>query len=186
MEIYEKKDVMKHLNMPRLMQSEAAPVTICGNSNSDSFIGFSPSYSLFDNSQSRLKVVLWVKSQNDSIVATGLGSNSPNTDLSHTFNSNKNLRYIGCIRGDKFAKYTNTFIGCSALSSVFITSLKGFVSFASSNAISKTSVLYMIQNAAPTSDITITLHADAYARLAEDADIIEALEAQPLVTLVSA
>lgn len=58
--------------------------------------------------------------------------------------------------------------------------------FNKSNNINKESVLYAIQNASPTSAITITLHANAYARLAEDADIVAALEAQPLVTLVSA
>lgn len=52
--------------------------------------------------------------------------------------------------------------------------------------ISKDSVKYMIDNASPSTAITITLHPDAYARLAEDADIVAALTAQPLITLVSA
>jgi hypothetical protein len=52
--------------------------------------------------------------------------------------------------------------------------------------LSKPSILYTINKATPASAITITLHADAYARLAEDADIVAALEAKPLVTLVSA
>ena len=52
--------------------------------------------------------------------------------------------------------------------------------------ISKNSVLYMLNNAVPASAITITLHPDAYTRLADDAEIIAALEAQPLVSLVSA
>lgn len=55
-----------------------------------------------------------------------------------------------------------------------------------SKYLSKPSVKNMIEKAAPTSAITITLHADVYARLAEDADIVAALEAKPLVTLVSA
>ena len=52
--------------------------------------------------------------------------------------------------------------------------------------ISKKSILLMIQKAKPTSTITITLHPDAYARLADDADIVASLAAQPLITLVSA
>ena len=52
--------------------------------------------------------------------------------------------------------------------------------------ISKVSILYIIENALPTSAITITLHPDAYARLADDADVVAALEAQPLISLVSA
>lgn len=50
----------------------------------------------------------------------------------------------------------------------------------------KRSILYMIQNATPTSAVTITLHPDAYARISNQPDILEALEAQPLITLVSA
>ena len=52
--------------------------------------------------------------------------------------------------------------------------------------LSEESVLFMIQNANPTSAITITLHPNAYSRLAEDVDIVAALEAQPLISLVSA
>ena len=44
----------------------------------------------------------------------------------------------------------------------------------------------MIENAVPSSAITITLHPDAYARLADDTDVVAALEAQPLISLVSA
>ena len=42
--------------------------------------------------------------------------------------------------------------------------------------LSKNSILYIINNAAPTTPITITLHADRYAQLSEDADIVAALE----------
>jgi hypothetical protein len=55
-----------------------------------------------------------------------------------------------------------------------------------SKYLSKSSIMYMIDNAAPTTAITITLHADRYAQLVEDADIVAALAAKPLVTLVSA
>ena len=47
-----------------------------------------------------------------------------------------------------------------------------------SKYLSKPSVIYMIDNALPTTAITITLHADRYVQLAEDADIIAALEAK--------
>jgi hypothetical protein len=55
-----------------------------------------------------------------------------------------------------------------------------------SQFLSKDSLLYCIEKSAPTTAITITLHPDAYARLADDADIVAALEAQPLITLVTA
>ena len=47
-------------------------------------------------------------------------------------------------------------------------------------------IKYAIVNANPSSAISVTLHHDAYARLADDAEIVAALEAQPLVSLVSA
>ena len=47
-------------------------------------------------------------------------------------------------------------------------------------------ILYMIKNEAATSAITITLHADAYARAMANADIVAALAAHPNVSLASA
>ena len=47
-------------------------------------------------------------------------------------------------------------------------------------------ILYMIQNESATSAITITLHADAYARAMANADILAALQAHPNVSLASA
>ena len=52
--------------------------------------------------------------------------------------------------------------------------------------LSSKSILYMINNEAATSAITITLHADAYARAMANADIVTALEAHPNVSLASA
>ena len=78
------------------------------------------------------------------------------------------------------------FLYCSSLILCKIKNLKYSLSFSNSPLISKESILYTIQNAQPTAAITITLHADAYARLVDDADIVAALEAQPLISLVSA
>ena len=84
------------------------------------------------------------------------------------------------------ANISNAFNGCESLMLCKLRNLKLAVSFAESLNISKESILYTIQNASPTSAITITLHSVAYARLADDAEIVAALEAQPLVSLVSA
>lgn len=75
---------------------------------------------------------------------------------------------------------------CSKLVEVRIKGLKINLSMSKCTDISKNSILYAISNAKPGSAITITLHPDAYVRLAGDADIVAALEAQPLVSLVSA
>ena len=72
------------------------------------------------------------------------------------------------------------------LKEVRLIRLKNSFSFAYSPLLSKNSVLFAIQNAEATSAITITLHADAYARLAEDADIVAALAEKTNVSLASA
>ena len=102
----------------------------------------------------------------------------------------RNLRAIGTISATYIKNFgTGTeaaFYDCSKLEFVNICSLNVSITLASSPLFSKKSLLYIITNAKPTSAITITLHPDAYARLAEDSEIVEALTAQPLVTLVSA
>ena len=90
-----------------------------------------------------------------------------------------NLEGCGTLKKESFAR-------CVALEELRLLNLPLSLNLDSSPLISKASILYIITNAAPASAITITLHADAYARLAEDVDIVAALEAQPLITLVSA
>ena len=75
---------------------------------------------------------------------------------------------------------------CQSLETVYITGLKYNLSFADSARLSAASVLYMIQNEAATSAITITLHPTAYARAVADADVQTALAAHPNVSLASA
>ena len=102
----------------------------------------------------------------------------------------RNLRAIGTISATYIKNFgTDTeaaFYNCSKLEFVNIYSLNVSITLASSPLFSKKSLLYMITNASPTSAITITLHPDAYARLAEDSEIVQALTAQPYITLVSA
>lgn len=80
----------------------------------------------------------------------------------------------------------NAFYYCLKLKHVELKNIKMNLNFAYSCLISKESIIYAVKNAQPTDSITVTLHPDAYARLADDADIVAALEAQPLVSLVSA
>lgn len=81
---------------------------------------------------------------------------------------------------------SSVFSECSSLEYIRLDRLHFSLSLADCSNITKDSVLYIIPKAIPTSAITITLHPDAYARLSNDADIVAALEAQPLVSLVSA
>ena len=91
------------------------------------------------------------------------------------------INIIGCQTLKK-----ETFEGCVALKELRLLNLPLSLNLDSSPLISKASILYIVTNAAPATAITITLHADAYARLADDADIVAALATQPLITLVSA
>ena len=85
----------------------------------------------------------------------------------------------------KISKAMNLFFNCPALRYVAIKS-NNSLNFKSSPYISKKSIIYAINNSTATAAVTITLHANAYARLANDADIVAALSNKPLVTLVSA
>lgn len=99
-----------------------------------------------------------------------------------------NLRHL-YLDGVSFlyaSNFNDAFTGCSSLITCCIKKVVKNIAFADSSKISKESIIYIVENSAPTSAITITLHPDAYARLADDADIVAALEAQPLISLVSA
>lgn len=75
---------------------------------------------------------------------------------------------------------------CPKLISVKVSNIKVNLNLSTSPMLSCKSILYMIQNEIATTDITITLHADAYARAMANADIVAALEAHPNVSLASA
>lgn len=111
-------------------------------------------------------------------------------DMRSAFRGCANLSYInGTIYNVSTATQSmlnDAFTGCKKLKVVKFRSLHLNLFLKDSPLISKNSVLFAITNAYPTTAIAITLHPDAYARLADDAEIVAALEAQPLVSLVSA
>ncbi len=106
--------------------------------------------------------------------------------MSGMFTNAKKLKIVYPIDVSAVTSIGASFDGTIALIDVRLCGLKCSAIFKDSTNISKESVLYMMQYALPTSAIAITLHPDAYARLANDADIVAALEAQPLISLVSA
>ena len=87
-------------------------------------------------------------------------------------------------------KNTSNFGGIAdkaiSLKYMWLKSVKKSVSLNSCSKFANCCILYMIQNEAATSAITITLHADAYARAMANADIVAALQAHPNVSLASA
>lgn len=110
----------------------------------------------------------------------------------HYTDTNSSYMFTGCGKLEKVfptidATSTTSFNGAfdsvPSLKEIRLKNVKAPVKFTKSTSISKASILYLIQNSAATSAIVITLHADAYARLAEDADIVAALAEKTNVSL---
>ena len=66
------------------------------------------------------------------------------------------------------SQVTTPFGQCPALENIRLSYLSINISFADSPLLSLTSIQYMVDNAANTTPITITLHPDAYARITEE------------------
>ena len=102
------------------------------------------------------------------------------------------LRYNSSSPGSFDFYRGSPFSNCPLLEEIRIERMNKSHSFAPSANLSKDSVLYMIQNATPSSDasagsITITLHASAYERLKDDTDILAAIEEKNgIITITSA
>ncbi len=104
---------------------------------------------------------------------------------SHFFSGCSKLKFVSPMNLDNISGYTNVFQNCSSLIEVKLYGLKTNFTLESSPLINKRSILCLIQNANPSSAITIKLHSDAYARLADDADVLSALADKEYITLVS-
>lgn len=140
------------------------------------------SYFAYSTQQETLILHIYLQSKD-----SGNVSFSSETNVAYFCGNSPKLRIIDPRMTLTCNKWDDTsFISCPALEEVRVKYLKSNIVFKDSPVLSKATVLCMIQNAAPTIAITITLHQDAYARLAEDAEIVAALEAQPLITLVTA
>ena len=78
---------------------------------------------------------------------------------------------------------SSMFSTCRSLIHVNLKNAKLAYQLSSSALLSKESLLYLINNEAATSAITIKLASYAYTRLANDADIVAALAAHPNISL---
>lgn len=107
---------------------------------------------------------------------------------SYMFGSNPSLREIqDYLDVSRCTSFTSAFgARATSLETIWLIGLKANISFAGTSVLKKECLLYMIQKAAPTSAITITVHADVYAWASTDEAVQTALTAQPLVTLISA
>lgn len=124
----------------------------------------------------------------DNLVSLRFGSFTTN-NISSTFRACGNLKYIiGEISftGTAATASDRAFENCTNLELVKIKGLKVPLSFAQSSKLNQESILYIINNSAATSAITITLHPTAYAMAQADTEIQTALSNHPFVTLASA
>ena len=103
--------------------------------------------------------------------------------LSNAFNGCLKLRKIFDVLDVSNCTTMLGFSSCNALETIRLLNLKKNVSFRDSPKLTKDSILYMIQNSAATSAITITLHPTAYAMAIADTDIQAALEEKTFVSL---
>lgn len=90
------------------------------------------------------------------------------------------------INATKINDYSQAFEQCYSLVDVRLWRIIKSLSFKDCARLSNSSILYMINNEAATSPITITLHNTVYTRCMANADILAALEAHPNVSLASA
>lgn len=108
------------------------------------------------------------------------------SDLSRGFADCTKLKSITGFIGKYLTNTTLSFANCVALKFLSIKALTKSVVLSDSPKLTNKSILYVILNEVATSPITITLHADAYARAMANAEILAALEAHSNVSLASA
>ena len=77
---------------------------------------------------------------------------------------------LGELRVSGITNLNNIFTGCSVLANIKVKQLKANISLADSPLISLESLQYLITNAANTSVITVTVHADVYAKIQDESN----------------
>ena len=105
--------------------------------------------------------------------------------------ANMNSMFIGCrslvsipqLDTANVVNMNNMFSNCYSLTHAYLKNAKLAYQLSSSALLSKESLLYLINNEAATSAITIKLKAYAYTRLANDPDIVAALAAHPNISI---
>ena len=107
-------------------------------------------------------------------------------DMSYMFTGCSSLIYILQFDASNDVDIDYMFTNCVSMQFANISKLNTSLNITSSSLFAKDSLLYIINNAAPTKKITITLSAYCYNKYNADPDVVAALEAQPNVSLASA
>lgn len=107
-------------------------------------------------------------------------------DTRNVTNMQDIFMYCYCIKAVELESIANSLDdmnNCYALQHLYLKNLKVSLGLSFSNSLSKDSLLYIINNEASTSAITIQLSISAYNRLASDTDIVASLAAHPNISL---
>ena len=105
------------------------------------------------------------------------------TNMNYMFQDCYSLVSIPQLDTQKVTEMSNMFSGCYSLTHTNLKNAKLACDLSGANLLSKESLLYLINNEAATSAITIKLASYAYTRLAEDADVVAALTAHPNISI---
>ena len=121
-----------------------------------------------------------------SLVSVPLFDTSSVTSMSYILRNCYSLVSVPLFDTSSATSMSSMFQSCYSLAYINLNNLKISVAVSATSLLEKSSLLYMIENAAPTSAITITLSAYCYDKFSNDPDLVAALSAQPLVSLASA
>ena len=121
-----------------------------------------------------------------SLVSVPLFDTSSVTSMSYMLRNCYSLVSVPLFDTSSATSMSSMFQSCYSLAYINLNNLKISVAVSATSLLEKSSLLYMIENAAPTSAITITLSAYCYDKFSNDPDLVAALSAQPLVSLASA
>ena len=121
-----------------------------------------------------------------SLVSIPLLDTSSVTYMSQMFSSCYSLISIPQLDTSSVTNMSQMFSSCYSLTYANLKGVTLAVPLNNATKLSKDSLLYIINNEAATSAITITLAAYAYTRLAEDAEVVAALANHPNISLASA
>ncbi|MBR3877742.1 MAG: hypothetical protein IKJ23_06130 [Bacteroidaceae bacterium] len=185
------KDVVYRLNVARVLQniSLRAIFPYVGAMQVSQIFKNTPFNGTGSLSSTKIEVFKTVLGINDinSIELDRMLPCEHNSIWAATFHNCVKLRDVWPINVSNVSRMANdTFLNCISLVELRLYNQKCNLPIQYSPQLSKDSVQYIIKNASPATAVTITLHPDAYSRLADDADVVAALEAQPLISLVSA
>ena len=105
------------------------------------------------------------------------------TYMSYMFSNCYSLVSISQLDTQSVTSMSYMFSNCYSLTHANLKNAKLAYDLSSANLLSKESLLYIINNEAATSAITIKLASYAYTRLSNDADIVAALAAHPNISI---